>query len=64
VRLNSKSIVLATLQTKVAGVQVQAAVPLLTGDFGDSFTIHLNRAPGSSGTPGSVRVGWFLVETP
>lgn len=52
------SLVLAVLQTNLSGVYVRAAVP----SFGtNQVTIHLNKAPGSSDSPKTVTVGWFVV---
>jgi len=57
--LSSNSIVFATLQRYLAGVYVVAAVP---NPGAGSFTIYLNKAPGTSTTPKSVTVGWFVVD--
>jgi len=50
--------VLATVQTNVAGVFVRAAVP---NGSTHAFTIYLNKAPGSSTSPKSVVIAWFVV---
>jgi hypothetical protein len=63
VAVTSRSLVLATVQKYLAGVYVVAAVPVLSGSS-NSFTIYLNKAPGSSSKPKSVTVGWFVVEKP
>lgn len=52
------STVLAVLQTSLAGVWVRAAVPV---HGTNTFTIHLNKAPGSAASPKSVTVAWFVV---
>lgn len=53
-----KALVLATLQTQIRGVYVAAAVP---DPNKGSFTIYLNKAPGTSDHPKSVDVAWFIV---
>ena len=53
----------ATEQKFLAGVYVVAAVPNLSGSS-NSFTIHLNKAPGTVTTPKSVTVGWYVIEHP
>jgi hypothetical protein len=55
-RITSGTILLAVRQTSISGVW---AVPTV-GDPG-SFTVTLNKAPGISSNPKTVRVGWFLV---
>ena len=40
-----------------------AVVPNLSGSS-NSFTIYLNKAPGSSTNPTSVVVGWQVIEKP
>lgn len=54
VNLTSSSLVLATIQGFVAGVNVQG-VTIVTGPNG-SFTVHLNKA-----APSALNVGWFVV---
>jgi hypothetical protein len=61
--VTSQSLVLATIQKYLSGVYVVAAVPNLGGSS-NSFTIYLNKAPGSSTTPKSVTVGWYVIEHP
>lgn len=61
--VTSKSLVLAAIQKYLAGVYVVAAVPVLSGSS-NSFTIYLNKAPGTSTAPKSVTVGWYVVEHP
>jgi len=51
--LTSASFILATLQTNVAGLSIQAVV---TNPSGSSFTIYLNKAPAVS-----VAVAWLAV---
>jgi hypothetical protein len=53
-RLTTSSLVLATIQGNVAGVDVRG-VTIVTGNKG-SFTIHLNK-----NTPSALTVGWFVV---
>lgn len=56
--LSGSSLVLALLQTAISGVFVASAVPHnATG----KVTINLNKAPGSSRRPRSVKVAWFVV---
>jgi hypothetical protein len=65
VPLNNNSIVLATIQNYVPGVFVVAAAPVITGPGAfNSFTIHLNKAPGTASAPKSVQVAWFVIEHP
>jgi len=65
IQLTDRSMVLATIQNYVPGVFVVAAVPVLTGPGAfHSFTIHLNRAPGTMSAPKSVQVAWFVIEHP
>jgi hypothetical protein len=52
--LTSSSLVLATIQGNVAGVNVRG-VTIVPGTSG-SFTVHLNNA-----APSAVIVGWFVV---
>jgi hypothetical protein len=52
--LTSSSLVLATIQGFVAGVNVQG-VTIVTGTNG-SFTVHLNKT-----APSAIVVGWFIV---
>src|SRR5438874_2509395 len=54
IRLTSSSLVLATIQGNVAGMNVRG-VTLVTGSSG-SFTVHLNKAATST-----LIVGWFVV---
>jgi hypothetical protein len=54
VNLTSSSLVLATIQGFVAGVNVQG-VTIVIGPNG-SFTVHLNKA-----APSALNVGWFVV---
>jgi hypothetical protein len=61
VAVTSQSLVLATLQKHLGGVFVEAAVPNLSGSS-NSFTIYLNKAPGTDTKPKSVTVGWFVVD--
>jgi len=61
--LTNKSLVLATIQRFLAGVYVVAASPTLSGSS-NSFTIYLNKAPGTSSNPKSVTVGWEVIEHP
>ena len=63
VPVTAKSIALATIQKYLTGVYVVAAVPNLSGSS-NSFTIYLNKAPGSSTAPKSVVVGWQVIERP
>ena len=52
------SLVLAVLQTNLSGVYVRAAVPA----FGtNQITVYLNKAPGSSDSPKTVTVAWFVA---
>ena len=53
-RLTASSLVLATIQGNVAGVDVRG-VTIVTGNKG-SFTIHLNK-----NAPSALTVGWFVV---
>jgi hypothetical protein len=53
-RLTASSIVLATIQGNVVGVDVRG-VTIVTGNKG-SFTIHLNK-----NAPSALVVGWFVV---
>lgn len=53
IRIDGRTLVLATLQQDRPGVYVRSAVPSASGD---SFTIRLNQAVA---TP--TQVGWFLV---
>jgi hypothetical protein len=53
-RLTSTSIVLATIQGNVVGMDVRG-VTIVTGNKG-SFTIHLNK-----NAPSALVVGWFVV---
>ena len=53
IALTSASFILATLQTNVAGLSIQAAV---TNPAGSSFTIYLNKAPAVA-----VAVAWLAV---
>jgi hypothetical protein len=56
--LSRSSLVLATMQNLVSGVYVAAAVPnTATG----TVTITLNKAPGSSTSPRTAKVAWFVV---
>jgi hypothetical protein len=61
VAVTAKTLAFATIQKFLAGTYVVAAVPNTSGSS-DSFTIYLNKAPGSSTTPKSVVVAWNLVE--
>ena len=61
VPLTAKSLVFATEQRFLAGVYVVAAVPNLSGSS-NSFTIYLNKTPGTSTSPKSVTVGWYVIE--
>jgi hypothetical protein len=61
VPVTAKSLAFATLQRFLAGRYVLAAVPNLSGTS-NSFTIYLNKAPGSSSTPKSVVVAWQVIE--
>jgi len=61
VPVTAKSLAFATLQQFLAGRYVVAAVPNLGGSS-NSFTIYLNKAPGSSSTPKSVVVAWQVFE--
>jgi hypothetical protein len=61
VPVTAKSLAFATLQQFLAGRYVLAAVPNLGGSS-NSFTIYLNKAPGSSSTPKSVVVAWQVIE--
>jgi hypothetical protein len=63
VPVTAKSLAFATLQQFLSGRYVLAAVPNLGGSS-NSFTIYLNKAPGSSSTPKSVVVGWHVIEKP
>jgi len=63
VPVTAKSLAFATLQQFLAGRYVLAVVPNLSGSS-NSFTIYLNRAPGTSTTPKSVVVGWHVIEKP
>jgi hypothetical protein len=63
VPVTAKSLAFATLQKFLAGQYVVAAVPKLSGSS-NSFTIYLNKAPGSSTNPQSVVVGWQVIERP
>ncbi len=54
IRLTASSLVLATIQGDVVGVNVRG-VTIVTGNKG-SFTVHLNNA-----APSAVVVGWFIV---
>jgi hypothetical protein len=63
VPVTAKSLALATLQQFLAGRYVLAAVPNLSGSS-NSFTIYLNKAPGTSTSPKSVVVGWQVIERP
>jgi hypothetical protein len=63
VPVTGKSLVIATAQSFVSGVYVVAAVPNLGGSS-NSFTIYLNKAPGTSAVPKAVTVAWYVVETP
>ncbi|MFL5796930.1 MAG: hypothetical protein ACJ77A_03235 [Actinomycetota bacterium] len=63
VPVTAKSLAFATLQQFLAGRYVLAAVPNLGGSS-NSFTIYLNKAPGSSSAPKSVVVGWHVIERP
>ena len=47
-----------TLQTNVSGVWVQSAVPDANAG---TFTIYLNKAPGTKSHPLSVTVAWFVL---
>jgi hypothetical protein len=53
-RLTASSIVLATIQGNVVGMDVRG-VTIVTGNKG-SFTIHLNK-----NAPSTLVVGWFVV---
>ncbi|MDQ2933990.1 MAG: hypothetical protein M3R49_03230 [Chloroflexota bacterium] len=53
IALSSASFILATLQTNVAGLSIQAAV---INPAGSSFTIYLNKAPAVN-----VAVAWLAV---
>jgi len=57
--MSAKTLVLATIQgAGIAGVSVQAA----SASAGTSnLTLLLNKAPGSSTTPKSVKVGFFVI---
>jgi len=61
VPVTAKSLAFATLQRFLAGRYVVAVVPNLSGSS-NSFTIYLNKAPGSSSTPKSVLVAWQVIE--
>jgi hypothetical protein len=63
VPVTAKSLAFATLQQFLPGRYVLAAVPNLGGS-NNSFTIYLNKAPGSSSNPQSVVVGWQIIERP
>jgi hypothetical protein len=63
VPVTAKSLAFATLQQFLAGRYVLAAVPNLGGSS-NSFTIYLNKPPGSSSTPKSVVVAWQVIEKP
>ena len=63
VPVTAKSLAFATLQQFLAGRYVVAVVPNLGGSS-NSFTIYLNKAPGTSTTPKSVVVGWHVIEKP
>jgi hypothetical protein len=53
-----KSVALAMLQTNVAGVFVSATTLNVAAR---TLTIYLNKAPGTSTSPKTVNVGWFIV---
>ena len=56
--LTSSALVLALMQNSVSGVYVASAVPsTLTGQV----TINLNKTPGSSTSPKTAQVAWFIV---
>jgi len=61
--VTSKSLVFATIQKFLAGVYVVAAAPNISRSS-NSFTIYLNKAPGSATVPKSVTVGWEVIEHP
>jgi len=63
VPVTAKTLAFATIQKFLSGTYVVAAVTNLSGSS-NSFTIYLNKAPGSSTAPKSVTVGWYLVERP
>jgi hypothetical protein len=56
--LSASSGVLATMQNLISGVYVVAAVPN-TG--AGTVTITLNKAPGTSTSPKTAKVAWFVV---
>jgi hypothetical protein len=60
VPVTDHSMIFASIQNYVPGVFVVAVVPVLTGSS-NSFTIHLNKAPGTV-TP--VRVAFLVIERP
>jgi hypothetical protein len=53
IALSASSFILATLQTNVAGLFIQAVVPSVSGS---RFTVYLNKAPSVS-----VSVAWMAV---
>ena len=61
VPVTAKSLAFATLQQFLSCCYVAAVVPNLGGSS-NSFTIYLNRAPGSSSNPRSVVVAWQVIE--